>query len=63
MANENGQSRGMNLWSVTSLGIGAMVGAGIFALLGQAAMVAGDSTFIAFILGGAGAMLSGYSYA
>jgi amino acid transporter len=28
----------MNLWSVTAMGIGAMVGAGIFALLGQAAL-------------------------
>jgi amino acid transporter len=53
----------MNLWSVTALGIGAMVGAGIFALLGQAAVVAGGQTYIAFIIGGAIALLSGYSYA
>lgn len=53
----------MNIWSVTSLGIGAMVGAGIFALLGQAAMIAGRDTYVAFLLGGAVALLSGYSYA
>jgi len=53
----------MNLWSVTALGIGAMVGAGIFALLGQAALVAGSETYIAFIAGGVIALLSGYSYA
>lgn len=53
----------MNLWSVTALGIGAMVGAGIFAVLGQAAVIAGDGTYIAFALGGAVAALSGYSYA
>ena len=53
----------MNLWSVTALGIGAMVGAGIFALLGQAALVAGGETYIAFIVGGVIALLSGYSYA
>ncbi|MEO8627185.1 MAG: APC family permease [Betaproteobacteria bacterium] len=53
----------MNLWSVTAMGIGAMVGAGIFALLGQAALVAGDETYIAFLLGGIVAALSGYSYA
>jgi amino acid transporter len=55
--------RGMNLWSVTAMGIGAMVGAGIFALLGQAALVAGSYTYASFILGGVVACLSGYSYA
>jgi amino acid transporter len=53
----------MNLWSVTAMGIGAMVGAGIFALLGQAALVAGGETYLAFLLGGVVAALSGYSYA
>jgi amino acid transporter len=53
----------MNLWSVTAMGIGAMVGAGIFALLGQAALVAGNYTYLAFLLGGIVAALSGYSYA
>lgn len=53
----------MNIWSVTAMGIGAMVGAGIFALLGVVALVAGDDTYIAFLLGGGVAALSGYSYA
>ena len=53
----------MNLWSVTAIGIGAMVGAGIFALLGEAAVAAGRATFVAFLLGGVVAQLSGYSYA
>jgi amino acid transporter len=53
----------MNLWSVTAMGIGAMVGAGIFALLGEVALVAGDATYVSFILGGFVAILSGYSYA
>ena len=53
----------MNLWSVTALGIGSMVGAGIFALLGQTALAAGRYTYVAFTLGGVVAMLSGYSYA
>jgi amino acid transporter len=53
----------MNLWSVSSMGIGAMVGAGIFALLGQVALVAGYETYVAFVFGGLVAMLSGYSYA
>ena len=53
----------MNMWSVTALGIGAMVGAGIFALFSQAALVAGDPTYIASLLGGLVAALSGFSYA
>ena len=53
----------MNVWSVAALGIGSMVGAGIFALLGQAALVAGGETYIAFLIGGIVALLSGYSYA
>jgi|WetSurMetagenome_2_1015567.scaffolds.fasta_scaffold10857_4 amino acid transporter len=55
--------RRLNVWSVAAMGIGSMVGAGIFALLGQAAMVAGRHTYIAFLLGGVVALLSGYSYA
>lgn len=53
----------MNLWSVSALGIGAMVGAGVFAVMGQVAVVAGNNTYIAFIIGGLIAALSGYSYA
>ena len=56
-------SGSMNIWSVTAMGIGAMVGAGIFALLGVVALVAGDETYIAFLFGGGIALLSGYSYA
>lgn len=53
----------MNVWSVAALGIGSMVGAGIFALLGQAALVAGADTYLAFCIGGIIALLSGYSFA
>ena len=53
----------MNLWSVAALGIGSMVGAGIFALMGQAALVAGGETYLAFVIGGVIAGMSGYSYA
>ncbi|MFO1148106.1 MAG: APC family permease [Alsobacter sp.] len=52
----------MSLWSVAALGIGSMVGAGIFALLGQAALVAHQDTWISFALGGVVALLSGHSY-
>jgi amino acid transporter len=40
-----------------------MVGAGVFAVMGQAALIAGNMTYLSFILGGLVAALSGYSYA
>lgn len=48
--------------SVMSMGIGSMVGAGIFSLMGQAALAAGDKVFLSFALGGVVALLSGLSY-
>jgi amino acid transporter len=53
----------MSIWSVSALGIGSMVGAGIFALLGQAALAVGSGTWMAFAIGGGVALLSGYAYA
>jgi amino acid transporter len=47
--------------SAVSMGIGAMVGAGIFALLGQAGAIAGSAVWISFLIGGLTALLSGYS--
>jgi amino acid transporter len=36
----------LNVWSVAAVGIGSMVGAGIFALLGQVDSVAGHMTYV-----------------
>ncbi|TCK92578.1 amino acid/polyamine/organocation transporter (APC superfamily) [Natranaerovirga hydrolytica] len=47
----------------TSLGIGAMVGAGIFVLSGVAAGKAGPAVLVAFVLAAALAMLLGLCYA
>ncbi|HEY8237325.1 MAG TPA: APC family permease [Gaiellaceae bacterium] len=44
----------------TFLGIGSMIGAGIFALLGEAGAVAGAAVWISFLIGGIVAMLLGY---
>jgi amino acid transporter len=44
----------------TVLGIGAMIGAGIFALLGEAGAIAGAAVWISFLLGGIVASLLGY---
>jgi amino acid transporter len=43
------------------LGIGAMVGAGIFALLGEAGTVAGSAVWLSFLLAGIVAALLGYT--
>ncbi|HEY6628274.1 MAG TPA: amino acid permease, partial [Acidimicrobiia bacterium] len=50
----------MSVRGAASLGIGAMVGAGIFALLGEAGAVAGNATWLSFLLGGLVATLLGY---
>ncbi|MBU8894855.1 APC family permease [Corallococcus sp. M34] len=61
--NPPGRRGTMTVWAVAALGIGSMVGAGIFALLGQAAVLVGPETWLAFALAGVVAALSGYSYA
>jgi amino acid transporter len=45
------------------IGVGAMVGAGIFSLLGAAGEVAGAAVWISFLLAGAISLLQGYSFA
>ncbi|WP_157490734.1 APC family permease [Enterovibrio coralii] len=55
--------RHISIWGVAALGIGSMVGAGVFALLGQIAINVRGDTWIAFVLAGIAALFSGYSYA
>jgi amino acid transporter len=45
------------------IGVGSMVGAGIFALLGAAGEVAGAAVWLSFLIAGAVAILQGYSFA
>jgi len=59
----NNNSKAFGLWSAVFLGIGSMVGAGIFVLLGEAGAIAGNLVWISFIFGGIIALLSGYSLA
>jgi amino acid transporter len=51
----------VNFSSAVSLGVGTMIGAGIFALLGEAGALAGSAVWISFLIGGVVALLSGYS--
>ena len=50
----------MSVRGAAFLGIGAMVGAGIFALLGEAGAVAGSAVWLSFLLAGIVAALLGY---
>src|SRR5215213_3170598 len=52
--------RGMTVAGAAFLGLGAMVGAGIFALLGQAGAIAGSALWLSFLIAGAIAGLLGY---
>jgi amino acid transporter len=53
----------LNVRQAAFIGVGAMVGAGIFSLLGAAGEVAGAAVWISFVLAGAVAGLQGYSFA
>lgn len=53
----------MGLWSATSIGVGAMVGAGIFSIFGVATQIAGNAVYMSFLIAGSVALLSTYSFA
>ena len=57
------QSTTMNVRQAAFIGVGAMVGAGIFSLLGAAGEVAGAAVWLSFLLAGVVAGLQGYSFA
>jgi len=55
--------KAFGVWSAVFLGIGSMVGAGIFIVIGQAGSMAGNIVWLSFVFGGIIALLSGYSLA
>ena len=54
---------GLTVRQAAFIGVGAMVGAGIFSLLGPAGEVAGAAVWISFMIAGIIALLQGYSFA
>jgi len=62
-ATEAAAPRTLTVSRATFLGVGAMVGAGIFALLGEAGKVAGSAVWVSFLIGGLICLLQGYSFA
>jgi len=57
------QSKHLSIRQAAFIGVGAMVGAGIFALLGAAGEVAGAAVWLSFLIAGFIAALQGYSFA
>lgn len=55
--------RELQLWELILAGVGVIVGAGIYALLGKGAGVVGESVWLSFAIGGIIAILTGMSYA
>ncbi|NJD99675.1 amino acid permease [Thermococcus sp. LS1] len=55
--------KSINLWEAVSIGVGGMIGAGIFSILGVAVQISGNAVYLAFIIAGLVALLSTYSYA
>ncbi len=55
--------RAVGLAGAVSIGIGGMVGGGIFAVLGEAVSLAHGATAVAFFFAGVVALLTSYSYA
>jgi amino acid transporter len=53
---------GLGLAALVSIGIGGMVGGGIFSVLGLTVQIAGGGAYLSFVVGGVVAALTGWSY-
>ena len=62
-ASEVRLSREMRLLDITMIGVGAMIGAGIFVLTGIAAGVAGPALILVFLLNGIVTLFAAAAYA
>src|SRR4051812_3570435 len=62
-AAHDGGKAAMTVRGAVFMGVGSMVGAGIFALLGEAGAVAGAAVWVSFLIAGIIAMLQGYAVA
>jgi amino acid transporter/nucleotide-binding universal stress UspA family protein len=56
-------ARDLGLFDATMIGVGAMIGAGIFVLTGIAAGASGPASILAFALNGAVTLLTAFAYA
>lgn len=62
MKGESELKKELNLLEITLVGIGNILGAGIYVLMGRAAGLAGNMVWFSFLFAGAAAALSALSY-
>lgn len=63
MVDDSRKNKPMTVSAAAALGVGSMVGAGIFALMGEAGSIAGSAVYLSFVAAGLIALASGYSMA
>lgn len=59
----NPEKKTLGYWEATAIGIGGMVGGGIFAVLGLSVELSGGGAPVAFLIAGIVALVTSYSYA
>jgi basic amino acid/polyamine antiporter, APA family len=63
-AGEGGLRRSLGLWQLTAIGVGGIIGAGIFALAGSVAnKTAGPAVLLSFLIAGVASAAAAFSYA
>ena len=55
--------RSLSVWQVTASGVGIVIGAGIYVLIGPATQDAGNAVWLSFVVAGVLSALTGLSYA
>ena len=59
----NSKNKNLGYWEVTAIGVGGMVGGGIFAVLGLSVELTNGGAPVAFLIAGIVALVTSYSYA
>src|SRR5207302_10250586 len=63
-SSEGGLKRTLGLWQLTAIGVGGIIGAGIFALAGAVAHeTAGPAVLLSFLIAGVASAAAAFSYA
>ncbi|NJW53354.1 APC family permease [Salinimicrobium oceani] len=60
---KKGLKRSLGFWDVLMFGVGGIVGAGIYAIIGKAAGLSGNLLWLSFVIAAVVALLTGLSYA
>ncbi|MDD1675034.1 MAG: hypothetical protein LUQ13_05250 [Methanomicrobiales archaeon] len=58
----SGLNGSLGFWGATGIGIGAIIGTGIFVLIGIASGIAGPAVILSFIIAGFGTLLTFFSH-